>query len=162
MHTSPPLARPDVHPRKPPRHRMRHTHADEDPVVDDFVHGADVLMRADTRGIEFMAPDAGGAPSRTSTRPWTTGPWLGSNRHEQGKALVPLAADLSSLAEIAVNLSSFADWLEASVATSETNMSRTCCGQIQDMPMILLMRLATLMTTMAKAGKEDHEVRVGK
>ena len=28
--------------------------------------------------------------------------------------------------------------------------------------MILLMRLATLMTTMAKAGKEDHEVRVGK
>ncbi|MDA8583496.1 hypothetical protein N9L68_04665 [bacterium] len=48
------------------------------------------------------------------------------------------------------------------MATSETNMSQHGCGQIQDMTMILLMRLATLMTTMAKAGKEDHEVRVGK
>ena len=41
-------------------------------------------------------------------------------------------------------------------------MSRQCCRHFQDMTMVLLRRLATLMTTMAKAGKEDHEVRVGK
>ena len=76
--------------------------------------------------------------------------------------MVPLAAELSSLAEMAVNMSPFADLIELSLATSETNMSRTCCGQIHYITLILLMMLATLMTTMAMAGKEDHEVRVGK
>ena len=46
MHTSALLAaRPDVHPHKPPRRRMRQTHANEEIGVDRVVQGAEVLMR---------------------------------------------------------------------------------------------------------------------
>ena len=49
IHTMAMNVRPDVRPRKLSRRRMRHTDTDKGSAVIHVVHGADALMRTDTR-----------------------------------------------------------------------------------------------------------------